>query len=243
MCEMVASAISCDRIIQSLGTLELGDTRRMLVEHWPLFRLRVTTPRVELRYPTDDDAATLAEVGAAGVHDPAVMPFQVPWTDLAPPRLQRETLQYLWRTRASWAPDHWDLPMAVVVDDTIVGVQGVHAHDFPTLRAVETGSWLGASYQGKGLGTEMRAAILHLAFRGLGAHWAHTAAFDDNPASHAVTRKLGYEQDGTRRVLRRGEPAWQRTYRMSREQWECNQRDDIAIDGLEQCLDLFGLTP
>ena len=219
----------------------MGDTGRMLWEYWPLFRLRVTTPRLVLRYPDDNDAAMLAEVGAGGVHDPSTMPFQIPWTDVAPPQQQRETLRYLWRTRASWSPEHWEMPMAVVLDGTVIGVQGVHAHDFPTLRAVETGSWLGRPYQGKGVGTEMRQAILHLAFAGLAARYAHTAAFDDNPASIAVTRKLGYEQEGTRRVVRRGEAAWQTTYRMSREDWEQRRRDDIVIDGLEPCLELFGI--
>ena len=215
----------------------------MLSEYWPLFGLRVTTPRLVLRYPDDTDAAMLAEVGAAGVHDPATMPFQIPWTDLTPPHQQRQTLQYLWRARASWTPEQWDMPMAVVHDGTVIGVQGMNAHDFPTLRAVQTGSWLGRPYQGKGIGTEMRAAILHLAFAGLGAQYAHTAAFDDNSASHAVTRKLGYEKDGVRCVVRRGEGAWQTTYRMSRQQWESRRRDDVVVDGLEPCFELFGIAP
>jgi len=213
----------------------------MLSAHWPLFGLRVTTPRLELRYPDDGDCDAVAEVAARGVHDPAFMPFQVPWTDVAPPRLQRETLQHLWGTRAAWTPERWAMPMAVVVDGTIVGVQAVDATDFPALRAVSTGSWLGAPYQGKGIGTEMRGAILHLAFAGLGAQHAHSAAFDDNPASLAVTRKLGYEQDGTRRAVRRGEAASQTTFHMSRQRWEQIRRDDIAIAGLEPCFELFGL--
>ena len=135
------------------------------------------------------------------------------------------------------------MPMAVALDGIVVGVQGVHADDFPTLRAVETGSWLGRAYQGKGIGTEMRQAILRLAFAGLGARYAHTPAFDDNPASIAVTRKLGYEQNGTRRGVRRWEPAWQTTYRMSREKWQQLRRDDIVIDGIEPCLELFGIAP
>jgi RimJ/RimL family protein N-acetyltransferase len=215
----------------------------MLSTHWPLFGLRVTTPRLQLRYPDDADSATLAELGAQGVHDPDFMPFQVPWTDVPPPRQQREALQYMWRTRASWVPERWALPMAVVVDGTIVGMQAADGTDFPTLRAVSTGSWLGASYQGKGIGTEMRAAILHLAFVGLGADYAHSAAFDDNPASIAVTRKLGYEEEGTRRVVRRRVSARQILFRMSREQWQRIGRDDIQIDGLEPCLELFGLCP
>ncbi len=215
----------------------------MLSTYWPLFGLRVTTPQLQLRYPDDADSAALAELGARGVHDPAVMPFQVPWTDVAPPRQQREALQYMWRTRASWTAERWALPMAVVVDGAVVGVQAADGTDFPTLRAVTTGSWLGASHQGKGIGTEMRVAILHLAFAGLGAEYAHSAAFDDNPASIAVTRKLGYEEEGTRRLVRRGAPARQILFRMSRAQWERIRRDDIEIDGLEPCLELFGLCP
>jgi RimJ/RimL family protein N-acetyltransferase len=213
----------------------------MLSTHWPLFGLRVTTPRVELRYPDDADCGELVELAARGVHDPAFMPFQVPWTDVAPPRQQREALQHYWGTRATWTSERWAMPMAVVVDGTIVGLQAADATDFATLRAVSTGSWLGASYQRKGIGTEMRAAILHLAFAGLGAHYSHTAAFDDNRASLAVTRKLGCEPDGTRRVVRRGEAASQTTFHMSRERWERIRRDDIAIDGLEPCLELFGV--
>jgi len=242
-CVFIASATTSRAVIHGSARALVGDTGRMLSEHWPLFGLRVTTPRLVLRYPDDNDAATLADIGAAGVHDPSTMPFQIPWTDLAPPQQQRETLRYLWRTRASWSPEHWEMPMAAVVDGTVVGVQGVHARDFPTLRAVETGSWLGHPYQGKGIGTEMRSAILHLAFAGLGARYAHTAAFDDNAASIAVTHKLGYERDGTRRVVRRGEAAWHTTFRMSREEWERRQRDDVVIDGLAPCLELFGIAP
>jgi RimJ/RimL family protein N-acetyltransferase len=213
----------------------------MLSTHWPLFGLSVTTPRVQLRYPDDDACAALADVAAGGIHDPAVMPFAFPWTDIPPPAQQSQAMQHYWRTRATWTVTSWHLPMAVTVDGDLAGVQAVLADDFPTLRAVSTGSWLGASYQGKGVGTEMRAAILHLAFAGLGAEYAHTAAFDDNPASIAVTRKLGYEVEGARRVVRRGVAADQTLFRLSREQWERIRRDDIVIDGLEPCLELFGV--
>ena len=37
--------------------------------------------------------------------------------------------------------------------------------DFPTLRAAESGSWLGLAYQGRGFGKEMRAAIVEFARR------------------------------------------------------------------------------
>ncbi|CAB4586671.1 MAG: hypothetical protein F2534_17845 [Actinobacteria bacterium] len=49
---------------------------------WPLFDLRVTTPRLELRYVDDDLALELAELATRGVHDPEYMPFVVEWTDI-----------------------------------------------------------------------------------------------------------------------------------------------------------------
>jgi len=212
----------------------------MRTEHWPLFGLRIETPSLTLRYPDDDDAVALADLAAEGIHDPAWMPFSFPWTDVAPPMLQRGSLQHVWRTRAEWTPQQWHLPMAVVVDGDIVGVQAMLAEHYPTLRTVSTGSWLGRRYQGKGIGTEMRSAILHLAFAGLGADHALTRAFVDNDASLAVTRRLGYEDTGRQLVVRRDAPAWMLAFGLARSRWEERRRDDIVIVGLDACLELFG---
>jgi RimJ/RimL family protein N-acetyltransferase len=154
--------------------------------------------------------------------------------------LQRGSLQHVWRTRAEWTPQQWHLPMAVVVDGDIVGVQAMLAEHYPTLRTVSTGSWLGRRYQGKGIGTEMRSAILHLAFAGLGAEHALTRAFVDNDASLAVTRRLGYEDTGRQLVVRRDAPAWMLAFGLARSRWEERRRDDIVIVGLDACLELFG---
>ena len=62
----------------------------------------------------------------------------------------------------------------------MVGVQGLVARDFAVMRAVATGSWLGAEFQRRGIGKEMRGAVLALAFDGLGAQIAETEAFVDN---------------------------------------------------------------
>jgi RimJ/RimL family protein N-acetyltransferase len=169
------------------------------------------------------------------------MPFAIPWTDVEPPLFQRQSLQFLWGTRARWTRDDWSMPMAVVVDDEIVGIQDLIAKDFPVLRAVHTGSWLGQSHQGKGIGTEMRAAILHLAFVGLDAAFALSAAFEDNLASLGVSRRLGYEENGRQLVAPRGAPVWSIGLRLSRERWEATRRDDITIHGLDACLDMFGI--
>ena len=104
-----------------------------------------------------------------------------------------------------------------------------------------TGSWLTRSAQGRGLGKEMRAAVLHLAFAGLGAERAVSAAFEDNAASLAVSRSLGYVENGDGIHSRRGRPARRINLLLLRSEWERRRRDDIQIEGLEACLPLFGL--
>ena len=56
----------------------------MLTDVWPLFGLVLRTPRLELRLPSLERLAELGELAAEGVHDPAVMPFFVAWTDRPP---------------------------------------------------------------------------------------------------------------------------------------------------------------
>jgi RimJ/RimL family protein N-acetyltransferase len=62
----------------------------------------------------------------------------------------------------------------------------------------------------------MRAAVLHLAFAGLGAEYATSEAFTDNAASLGVSRKLGYVLDGFYRQVIRGKPATQQRLRLDR---------------------------
>jgi RimJ/RimL family protein N-acetyltransferase len=127
----------------------------------------------------------------------------------------------------------------VFVDVQVVGVQGMMADHFGALRSVETGSWLGQAFQGQGLGREMRQAVLHLAFEGLGAEEAHSGAFHDNAASLATSRSVGYVGNGEARALRRGTADRIRKVRMDRAAWEERRRDDIEIVGLDGCLDMF----
>jgi RimJ/RimL family protein N-acetyltransferase len=204
-----------------------------------LFDLVVRTPRLELRLPREDEFAALIELADQGVHDPATMPFFVPWTDLEPRRRARETAQWLWGHRANWSPENWTLTAAVFVDGRPVGMQDVGAQHFRAVRSVETGSWLGRAHQGRGLGREMRQAILHLAFAGLAAEEALSGAFEDNAASLAVSRAVGYEENGEARGHRRDGSGRTIRFRMGRAQWERTRRDDIEIMGLDPCLELF----
>ncbi|MEV0591285.1 GNAT family N-acetyltransferase [Nonomuraea cavernae] len=209
------------------------------MRNWPLFDLSVTTPRLELRYPSLADLDELGERAAEGVHDEETMPFLFPWSDAGPAERARSTVQYHFRQWAEFGPAAWSIDLVAVFEGQIVGTQGFSAADFLVMREVGSGSWLGRRFQGLGLGTEMRAAMLHLAFAGLGAEYATTEAFVDNPASLAVTAKCGYRDDGVTRHLRRGEPAVMRRFRLARTDWK--PLDGVRIHGLEPCLPLFGL--
>lgn len=208
---------------------------------WPLFGIEVRTPRVVLRYADDVLATELALLAARGIHDPAHMPFSVPWTDAAPRDLERGSLQYYWDRRAATSPQAFDLLLAIIADGTVIGGTSIHAIEFAVLRQVSTGSWLGLPHQGKGYGRELREATLHLAFAGLGAVRAVSGAFVDNERSNRVSRRLGYRENGTRWMSRRGEPAQLVDYVLERDDWERIRRDDITIHGLDDCLPLLGL--
>lgn len=215
----------------------------MVSSRWPLADLRLQTPELDLRWPSLDDLQALADLAAAGVHDPEVQPFLVPWTDASPEERARSTLQYHWSCWGSWGPSNWTLGLAVIRNGEVVGSQGIGGRDFAVLREVHTGSWLGRRYQGQGIGTQMRAAALHLAFAGLGARWAVSAAFEDNLASLGVSRNLGYRDDGTEWHLVRGRPVLTHRLRLGHTDWQATRTIPVDIHGLPPCLPFFGLDP
>jgi RimJ/RimL family protein N-acetyltransferase len=213
----------------------------MLSDHWPLFGLRIRTPRLELRYPSDDDLATLADLTRQPIHDPDFMPFTSTWTRAASPQRERDALRFWWRLRANLDVDDWSLPFMVLDDGEAVGVQDLKGTHFPVTRSVLTGSWLVRRHQGQGVGKEMRAAVLHFAFAGLDAVEAHTSAFEDNPASLGVTRAIGYNANGSQIDDREGRPVRHQRFVLTRTEWEKRQRTDITIDNLEPCVEFLGL--
>jgi RimJ/RimL family protein N-acetyltransferase len=173
------------------------------------------TPRLELRLPGEDELARLAAAAAAGVHAPGEQPFGIPWGAQPPALRARSVLQWHWATRGTWTPQRWTLDFAVFLDGEPVGAQGLSAADFPVRREVATGSWLSLPYQRQGLGKEMRAAVLVLAFTHLGALSAVTGAFADNTAAIKVSNALGYHDDGHQVADRDGARVLARRFRLT----------------------------
>jgi RimJ/RimL family protein N-acetyltransferase len=209
----------------------------------PLFRLRLRTPRLELRLPREDELAELAHVARRGVHPPTEMPFLVPWTDnLGSPSFIEDFIGFHLEVRSKWQADDWGLELGVWADGLPAGIQGIQAKHFDRDRTTSSGSWLAMAYHRKGYGTEMRAAILELAFAGLGATSAVSGAVEGNIASARVSEKLGYVDAGDTTSLSRGEPVREQRFLLTRERWQKVERPPVEIVGLEPCLPLFGLS-
>lgn len=203
-----------------------------LSELWPIFGLRITAGPLELRALTDEDLVALCDLAARGIHPPERMPFYFPWTDAPPEELVRNTAAYHWRARADFRPAEWSLQLGVWHEGVLVGSQGLEASNYPVTRTAETGSWLGQAHQGRGIGTAMRQVVCAFAFDHLDAAEVTSGAFLDNPASLAVSRKVGYREDGVRRLQRReGELAHNQTLVLTPETLVRGEHE-LRVEGL-----------
>jgi len=215
----------------------------MLIDHWPFIGLQLTTDRLELRVPSDEELAEVAMVAAEGVHEPDERPYLTPWTDLPPPERIVHVMKQHWSRRGDWSAHAWALELAVFHEHRPIGMVALRGRDFAILREVKTESWLGRKHHGNGLGTEARTALLHLAFDGLGAGAALSDVFQDNPASQGVSRKLGYQHDGISQDVLDGRAVTSDRLRLTRETWDERTHLTVMMTGLSPCLPLFGVIP
>ncbi len=206
-----------------------------LAQIWPVLGLRVQTPDVELFVPGEETLAEAARLAAAGIYDP--QNHHLPrtpvggWEDVESPEAERRFLRYHWAAHADWRPERWNLVLAARAGGVLVGVQEIGAQDFAVTRVVSTGSWIGRAYQGAGHGKAMRRAVLHLAFAGLGAERADTAAWATNASSLAVSAAVGYRPNGTTTRAAEGRRVEQVNLTMRRADWE-GTSDGCGITGL-----------
>jgi RimJ/RimL family protein N-acetyltransferase len=207
-----------------------------------LYALRLRTPRLELRLGTHDELLQLGRVAERGIHSPRKMPFAVAWTDrIGSPAFLDEFVAYHEQALTAWSSDDWELNLLAWHRGEPIGSQNIGARQFATARAVSTGSWLGAVHQGRGLGTEMRAAVLELAFARLGAIAAVSGWLESGAGQSArVSAKLGYRETATHIESPRGQPVVHHDVRLERDAWHCPFL--VRLEGVEPCLPLFGAT-
>jgi RimJ/RimL family protein N-acetyltransferase len=128
-----------------------------------------------------------------------------------------------------------------MVDGEPVGMQDLIGVEFSTFGTVSTFSWLGPGHRRRGIGTEMRGAVLHLAFAGLAAREAASEAFIGNQPSNRVSQALGYEPNGTCWATRLGDAALMARWKLTREGWDAIRRRDIELAGVQECLPVLGI--
>jgi RimJ/RimL family protein N-acetyltransferase len=180
-----------------------------LEEVFPPFALRISSGPLELRVLRDDDLPELVELVRSGIQSAgSPMPFlhawhQVPFAPGTPDGFPTTSLRWWWTQRATVAPDEWWLALTVRRGGELIGMQDVHAKDFEQTRTVHTGSWLGQAHQGAGVGTLMRQLVVGLAFDELGAERCESGYIVGNHASAAVSRKVGYADNGRARIVQR----------------------------------------
>ncbi len=212
-----------------------------MIETASLHRLRLRTPRLELRLGSEVELQELGRLAQRGIHPPEEMPFAVAWSDaIGEPNFLDSFVSYHETRLAAWTPEDWRLNLLVWADAELVGTQSLAARSFSTQRTVATGSWLGSAFQRQGYGTEMRAAVLELAFRGLDANAATSGWLEGNAASARVSERLGYRETGTGEIAPRGTPVVHHDVRLERSDWRAPF--PVEIEELTLLLPLFGIS-
>jgi RimJ/RimL family protein N-acetyltransferase len=214
----------------------------MTSRYWPLHDLLLRVDELELRPLREADLESLADLVPDDLEqDPAATRFAG-----VDARIGRGVVvhQTYWKHFGTWNVDAWRLEFAVRRDGELIGTQELEGNDFPTLRVVDSSSFLAPAARGLGLGKAMRTAVLALAFGPLGARWAITSAWHDNHASLGVSRALGYRDNGVSALAREGVGADVLVHlRLTRDDWLAGGRaDGVTIEGFEPCRPFFGVT-
>jgi RimJ/RimL family protein N-acetyltransferase len=208
---------------------------------WPCFGLRIRSGPLDLSVIRDGDIPALVELAEDGIHDPAEMPFAFPWTQPPDGELGRHMAQYYWQSRADFTPSRWSLELVVRRDGEVVGIQAIGTTNFLVTRSGESGSWLGRRHQGRGTGTLMRQTLCAFLFDHLDFEQVTSAAFTDNPASMAVSRKVGFRPNGqTREKRREGELAISRRLALDPSDL-VRSSYPISVEGVAALRGLIGL--
>lgn len=213
-----------------------------LADAWPPFGLRISCGPLVLRVLRDEDIADLTELICAGLRPDGLVPFNSNFDETPEPTRTREQFQHYWRRRTVVAPDEWALSFAVIREGEVIGVQDILTKDYPLLRTGQSGSWLGGAQQGGGMGTLMRQSLAAFMFDHLGAHRLTSAAFEDNAGSRAVSRKVGYRENGSHMARRADDTAaLMIDYLLTPEDF-VRPPHDVTVEGAEAFASFVGLT-
>lgn len=192
--------------MSSTGAARVGEARAVTSfnDLWPPYGIVVRSGDLTLTPIVDEDLPGLVDLVLSGIHDPDRFPFLTPWTRTPPAEMPAMFAGYHWSQRAAFSRAHVSIDFAVRREGELVGTQGFAGGAYAITRSAETGSWLAQRFQGQGVGTRMRQAVCGFLFDHLDAAEVTSGAWVDNPASLAVSRKVGYREGDLSRKARDG---------------------------------------
>lgn len=92
-----------------------------------------------------------------------------------------------------------DLGIFSADDDRLIGRIALHSVDYGIQRSAGLSYWVDEDLAGKGLMTEAIATLVSFAFEEACLHRIWLKAIDENVASSALARKLGFKKEGVLR--------------------------------------------
>jgi hypothetical protein len=132
----------------------------------------------------------------------------------------------------------WTLNLMIELDGQPIGSQSIWGA-VATFRTVRPGR--GSVVRSSAAGLVARCAGRpRLRLRWPGSAGRRAEAFTDNAASNAVSRSIGYVENGIEQFAPLGVPRDVQRFRMTAEAWRSRPRPPLAIEGLDGCLELFG---
>ena len=185
----------------------------MVDDAWPEPAYVVRTTRLELRCYERADVAVVHPVILA--NQDALLPW-MPWIQHEPMSLEeRGELLRLFRGRFDRGED---FIYGVFERDGGAYVGGCGLHPRVGARVLEIGYWIAEDRWGRGLGTEVAAALTRVGFERMEADRMEIRIVPRNERSLAIPRKLGYTEEGTLRgVLPRA---------------DADSQDDLVVFGM-----------
>ncbi len=209
------------------------------MEHlWPLHGIRLTTPDLALTAMAEPDLPLVLSLLPA---DLDLNPHATTYAGLGREANRRAVvMQGYWRALGLWSPSDWMLPFVVRRAGEVIGVQWLEGPDYLTDHTVDSSSWLVPGERGRGLGRQMRAAVLDLAFGPLGAEAAISSAVTANAASLGVSQSLGYHATHTSVLPHSGEVL--QHVRLERDAWRAGRAaGTTTLECVDAALPFFGL--
>ncbi len=208
----------------------------------PLFGIRLRCRDVALRSVREEDLPHLAVI-LPDDYELNPRAELLSGLDVAENR-RRILCQDYWRALGTWSPTEWCLNFAVLYGGDVVGVQTLEGNDFPTVRTVDSASWLVRPVRGRGVGVAMRMAVLGLAFDHLHAWAAVTSARADNGPSLGVSRRIGYIDNGVSLTASHQGVVQLSHLRLTEEEWSASGLGrEVTVENLAPCLPWFGAKP